>query len=71
LSLQRQVRALNGTVLRIVNDAANGTEDGGQGGGAQEETKSYRANNLPHKRFPFSLNMSAPRLTGEKIQLAA
>ncbi len=33
LSLQRNVRTLNGPVLRIMNDAANGTKDRRMGDG--------------------------------------
>ena len=57
-SLQRKVCALNGAVLRIMDDAVNGTENRGQGRGNQEENNSCQASNSSHRRSPFSASGS-------------
>jgi hypothetical protein len=52
LRFQGDVCALDWTVLRIMNDAANGTEDRGKRHRIQEKKDRHQAAYFPHKIFP-------------------
>src|SRR5580693_8643108 len=45
-------------MLRIMDDAVNGTENRSQGRGNQEENNSCQASNSSHRRSPFSASGS-------------
>ena len=46
LRFQRELNALNGPMLRIVNDAAHGTEDRGECHRIQEKKDRYQTSQL-------------------------
>ena len=52
LRFERELSALDGPVLRIMNDATNGTEDRGECHRIQKKKDRYQTIELPHTMPP-------------------